>query len=186
MNKKVMIGIGIILLATVFIIIKLCIIPDNKNIRFDNKSNNNNSITPISTLPHVPDESNMISKNSTTTPDNKEKTKPSIENITIEVLPNTITKESVTILITDNNENKYSWGEPYKVQKKTSEGWKTLPSVSDMLTWTMVAYIPDENNQIKQKLNIKACYGELSEGTYRIVKNNGNSEEIYSNEFEIK
>lgn len=104
------------------------------------------------------------------------------ENVAIEVLEDTITRDSVTILITDNNENKYNWGVEFGVQKKVNGEWENLKYVSDRLTWNSIAYTLNENNQLTQKLDIKYYYGTLENGIYRIVKPTG----LYSNEFEIK
>lgn len=110
------------------------------------------------------------------------------ENVTIEVLKNTITNTSVEILITDNNKDYYGWGVDFKVQKKVNSKWETLPYISDGLAWNSIAYVPNENNQLKQKLNIEAYYGKLEKGTYRILKQVYENEyiDLYSDEFEIK
>ena len=48
------------------------------------------------------------------------------------------------------------------------------------------------NSETTKKLNFENTYGELSKGTYRIIKTmfsfseNGKNTDIYSNEFEIK
>ena len=111
------------------------------------------------------------------------------ENVKIEVLENTITNNSVEILITDNNEDKYGWGVQFNIQKKENGEWKNLEYVSDdELAWISIAYNLDENNQLKQKLDIEEYYGKLEPGIYRVVKqvyDEGNID-LYSNEFEIK
>ena len=66
--------------------------------------------------------------------------------------------------------------------------WKDIKYVSDNLSWIDIAYELGEDNKLTQKLDIEKYYGELSEGTYRIVKpiyDNGYVY-MYSNEFEIK
>lgn len=113
------------------------------------------------------------------------------ENVTIEVDQNLITAESVSITITDNNENQYGWGVEFKIQQKINGEWQDLNYISDNLSWIDIAYELDSNNQLIQKINIKKYYGELSSGTYRVVKPVYDNDEnryvyIYSNEFEIK
>ena len=78
-----------------------------------------------------------------------------IKNVTIEVLKDTVTNKSLEILITDNNQDYYSWGVDFRIQ---------------------------------QKLNIEKYYGELPNGTYRVVKSvyDKGYVDIYSDEFEIK
>jgi flagellar basal body-associated protein FliL len=110
------------------------------------------------------------------------------ENVTIEVLDGTITNSSVEILITDNNEDKYGWGVEFYVEKNIDGNWYRIDSISDDLSWITIAYNPDKNGQITQKLDIENYYGKLDNGTYRIVKtvyDNGYID-LYSNEFEIK
>lgn len=110
------------------------------------------------------------------------------ENVTIEVDNTTITPESVSITITDNNEEPYGWGVEFRVQKKVNEEWEDLQYVSDDLVWIDIAYEVNEDNQLTLKLDIEQYYGKLSNGIYRIVKpvyDNGYID-IYSNEFEIK
>lgn len=110
------------------------------------------------------------------------------ENVTIEILDNTITAISLSITITDNNEIQYGWGVEFRVQEKVNGEWKNLNYISDDLSWIDIAYELNEDNQLTQKLDIEKYYGKLSNGIYRIVKpvyDNGYID-IYSNEFEIK
>ena len=141
-----------------------------------------------STAPYIPDGMNIADENEVRVPANEIEYNREPENVTIEVLEGTITKESVEIVITDNNEDKYGWSVEFRVQEKINREWVELKYVSDDLSWIEIAYLPNKDNQIKQKLNIKEYYGELSKGTYRIVKpvyDNGYID-LYSNEFEIK
>lgn len=141
-----------------------------------------------STEPYIPEGMEIADGSEIRVPANEIEYNREPENVTIEVLEDTETKESVEIIITDNNEDKYGWGVDFRVQKKKKDKWVDLKYVSDDVSWIAIAYLPDENNQIKQKLNIKEYYGKLSKGTYRIVKSvydNGYID-LYSNEFEIK
>lgn len=110
------------------------------------------------------------------------------DNVTIEVDESTVSAASVSITITDNNENHYGWGVEFRVQQKIDDKWEDLQYISDDLSWIDIAYELNEDNQLTQKLDIEKYYGKLSNGIYRIVKpvyNNGYID-IYSNEFEIK
>lgn len=109
------------------------------------------------------------------------------ENVTIEVLENTITDKAAEILITDNNKKQYGWGVEFRVQQKIDGKWKELDYISDDLSWIEIAYELDKNNQVKMKVDFEKYYGILR-GIYRIVKpvyDNGYID-LYSNEFEIK
>ena len=110
------------------------------------------------------------------------------ENVTIKVIPDTACDTSVQILITDNNEDKYGWGEPFSIQENVNGEWKDLDYISDKVSWIAIAYTLNENNQRIQKVDIEEYYGKLDKGIYRVVKtiyDNGNID-LYSDEFEIK
>ncbi len=110
------------------------------------------------------------------------------ENVTIEVLADTITREMAEILITDKNEDVYGWGENFHLEKKVNGNWEKLEMTSDKLAFNALAYLPNENGELKMKVNYGKYYGTLENGIYRIVKSVYDGEEIslYSNEFEIK
>jgi len=141
------------------------------------------------TLPYIPDGMSVADPNDESKiPADEIEYNRDVKNVTIEVIKDTITNKSVEILITDNNKDYYGWGVDFKIQKKVNGEWKDLKYTSDDLVWNSIAYIPNEDNQLKQKLDIEEYYGKLKKGTYRVVKSvydNGYID-IYSNEFEIK
>ena len=110
------------------------------------------------------------------------------ENVTIQIDKNTISPESVSIIITDNNVEQYGWGVEFRVQEKINDEWKDLDYISYDLSWIDIAYELNEDNQLTQKLDIEKYYGKLNNGIYRIVKPvyDGEYIDIHSNEFEIK
>lgn len=111
------------------------------------------------------------------------------DKVTIEVDESTITPTSISIIITNNNENELTYGEEYKVQKNNNGKWENLEYLPNTI-WNAMAYITKGNSQTTKKLNLEHTYGELSKGIYRIVKSvfngNGGEVEIYSDEFEIE
>lgn len=129
-----------------------------------------------------------IEQNQTTSNLQTENFKRKPENVTIEVLKNTITNKTAEILITDNNKEQYGWGVKFRVQQKVNEEWEELDYISDDLYWIEIAYELDENNQVKMKVNFEKYYGTLENGAYRIVKPVYDNRyiDLYSNEFEIK
>ena len=141
-----------------------------------------------STLPYIPDGMDVADGSEDKIPANEKEYNRDPKNVTIEVLEDTITNKSLEILITDNNENYYGWGVDFKIQKKIDTEWKDLKFKSDDIAWIAIAYVPNEDNQIKQKINIEEYYGKLKRGTYRVVKSvyDKGYVDIYSNEFEIK
>ena len=108
------------------------------------------------------------------------------ENVTVEVVPDTVSSKGATIIITDNNEDSYAWGKSYKLQKKENGQWKDLNAITEM-SFEEIAYILDDNNQYTQKIDWTVFYGKLEKGTYRIAKDSYDKGYIYfySNEFNI-
>ena len=173
-SKKIIIGILIVLIIVVGIVVAYKIIEKSVTNRADfNFAVENISSTPVNTIDNGQNDTEL-NRNT--------------NNVTIEVDNTTITPESVTIIITDNNNEHYAWGVEFRVQKKVNEEWEDLQYVSDDLAWIDIAYEVNEDNQLTQKLDIEKYYGKLNNGIYRIVKpvyDNGYVD-IYSNEFEIK
>lgn len=108
-------------------------------------------------------------------------------NVTIKVIENSISSTSVTILITDKNDHSYVWGEQFSIQKKVNEEWQDLKYITDTVAFNEIAYALNKNNQLTQKIEWTNYYGELSNGTYRIVKQVYDNKyiDLFSNEFEI-
>jgi uncharacterized protein YqfB (UPF0267 family) len=110
-----------------------------------------------------------------------------MDNVEIEVLEDSITPSQATIIIRDNNQNPYMWDENYKIEKKENNLWIDVNTIAEVKYDEKELKI--ENKQAEQKVIWKDKYGELSQGTYRIVKYVYTSvEDIFfeSNEFEIK
>ena len=55
----------------------------------------------------------------------------------------------------------------------------------EQMTWSEIVMNPDENGITEMQIEWSEIYGELNEGTYRIVKHNGLST-LYSEPFIIK
>lgn len=177
MNKKILIAvIGILIIM----VIGLAVVLSNNNGKKTEKSNNTNS--------YIPEGVNIADENEMGTPVDEVEFNRNPENVTIEILADTISNTSVEILITDNNVDQYGWGVEFRVQEKVNNEWKDLDYISDDLAWIDIAYELNADNQLTQKLDIEKYYGKLNNGIYRIVKpvyDNGYVD-IYSNEFEIK
>ncbi len=192
-NKKIIIGILItILIIVIGIVVAYKLIENSVTNRETFKINVENTISePVNTESHeqnTPNGENTSNTENNENPINTENTNRKPENVTIEIDNSTISAESVSITITDNNENHYGWGVEFRIQQKVDGEWKDLKYVSDNLSWIDIAYELGEDNQLTQKLDIKKYYGELANGIYRIVKPVYDNEyiDIYSNEFEIK
>lgn len=134
--------------------------------------------------------SQEINNNPTNTNLQKKEYNQNPENVEVEILEETITPNGITIVITDNNEDSYTWGENYKIEHRQEEQWIELKP-NERIIFNAIAYNKDQNNQITFNINWNSYYGELENGIYRIVKpvydiNNDEYINIYSNEFEIE
>uniref|UniRef100_UPI00272CC54E immunoglobulin-like domain-containing protein n=1 Tax=Romboutsia ilealis TaxID=1115758 RepID=UPI00272CC54E len=156
-NKKVIIGILIaVLIIVIGIVVVYKVVEKNVTDREDFKFTVENiSSNPVDTTNQG--QSNIKSNRNP-------------NNVIIKVDNATIKPESISITITDNNENQYGWGVEFRVQEKVNGEWKDLNYISDNLSWIDIAYQLNEDKQLTQKLDIEKYYGKLSNGIYRIVK----------------
>lgn len=99
---------------------------------------------------------------------NKQKTN-QVDGVSIEIREGTLTNTGATIIITDTTNKDYSYGEPYRIDKKENGKWREAPRVIEDAFFNEPAYLPDENNEIVREVNWKWIYGELAPGTYRFV-----------------
>lgn len=119
--------------------------------------------------------------------DNMVENNKSINNIVLEVDNDSISKNELMLVITDNNDPSYEWTESFSIQTKKDNEWIDKEAIRE-LNFNTLGYNLDNNNQIHQKIMFSKYYGELEEGIYRIVKTIYNDNEyinVYSNEFEI-
>lgn len=109
------------------------------------------------------------------------------EKVTIEVLMDTVTRNGATVIIIDKNENPYGWGKSYKLQQKIADEWYNMAPHTEMI-FEEIGYILNSNGQYTENIDWTRFYGELGNGTFRIVKDTYDKGYItfYSNEFEIK
>lgn len=107
----------------------------------------------------------------------------SINNVSIKVREETITKKGATFIITDKNKIHYLFGQYYRIDKRNGNKWEYLKPISDETIWELTAWtsIYDEYDY---KVDWSKIYGELECGEYRIMKEIDNME-IYA-EFIIK
>lgn len=171
MKKKVLV---IVVFIVIFILGVIGIVCLNKN----NAENSTNS--------YIPNGVDSVKLNEEIK--SQENIERDPEKVDIKIDDNSISPESVSIVITDKNENHYGWGVEFRVQEKVNGEWKELEYASDDLSWIDIAYELSKDGKMNQKLNIEKYYGKLSKGIYRIVKPVYDKKyvDIYSNEFEIR
>ena len=107
------------------------------------------------------------------------------ELVSLEITEYRLEENRITLTITDNNEVPYSLNDRYKIEKLNNEEWEEVERINPEKVLLIVKkYNLDENNQYNFEINWTNGYGELEEGTYRIVKE-FEEDVFYSNEFEI-
>jgi len=99
------------------------------------------------------------------------------ENVKIEIKPGTLTKNGVTIVITDTNDSvRYGYDDWYRIDKKESGEWKEAKKVNReyyVLGTDFVYYVNEKTKQVEFSTNWVDRYGELEPGEYRYVKRFG-------------
>lgn len=107
-----------------------------------------------------------------------------VDGVSIKIKEGTLTNTGATFIITDTTDKNYSYGEPYRIDKKENGKWIEAPKVIEDAFFNEPAYQPDENNEIVREINWEWIYGKLKPGTYRFVTNA--SDENISVTFVIK
>lgn len=92
-----------------------------------------------------------------------------VDNVSMIIKEGTLTKVGATVIITDLNEEKYEYGEPFRIDVKESNIWKKL-EITGNGAFVLPAYMVDESNQLELNQNWTNIYGELKKGIYRLVK----------------
>lgn len=91
-----------------------------------------------------------------------------IEKVSISVSDISLT--GATLTIKDVNENPYTYGEWYKIEKEINGKWYELNPIVSSYGFNSIGYLPDENNEVKFVIDWEWLYGKLSLGNYRILK----------------
>lgn len=118
---------------------------------------------------------------------NKEKSNLKIykgNDIILSIKEGTLTKTGATIIITDKSNKDYTYGKDFILEKKIKNTWYKLAAQETW--WDLVGYKIDENNTLELEQKWEEIYGKLKNGTYRILKSIGTTDEYIYVEFEIK
>lgn len=95
-----------------------------------------------------------------------------VENVSISISDISLTGATVTIK--DTNLEPYVYGEWYKLEKEINGKWYELQTIIKDYGFNSIAYLPDNNDEIKFVMDWEWLYGKLSLGSYRILKEVGN------------
>ncbi len=105
-----------------------------------------------------------------------------LENVSIKIKDDTLTKTSATIIITDKSNKDYNYDEWFRIDKKENNKWKELETISS--NWIDLPVYKIENNTLEMNQDWTNIYGSLKKGNYRLVKEV--NDKYISVEFTIK
>ena len=91
-----------------------------------------------------------------------------VENVSTTISDISLT--GATITIKDTNESKYTYEEWYVLEKEENGKWYNIPTKVKEYGFNSIGYEVDENNEVKFVIDWKWLYGELPQGSYRIIK----------------
>ncbi len=94
------------------------------------------------------------------------------EEIFIQVNQSTLSNNSATVIIQNNNKNMIQYTDDYVIEKKENDVWVKLQEKNAESINTAVK--KTNNEIIEIRINWKNRYGDLESGAYRIVKNINN------------
>ena len=92
------------------------------------------------------------------------------DDVTLSIKEDSLTDTSATLLLKNNSDKIYSYGNPVWIEKKQDGKWYKLETIED-IAFTLPAYELKAGEVKEVNLDWKDIYGKLASGTYRIVKN---------------
>lgn len=95
-----------------------------------------------------------------------------VDNVNISISDISLT--GATITIKDTNVTPYIYGEWYKIEEEINGKWYELNTKVKDYGFNSKGYEVDENNEIKFIIDWNWLYGELPQGSYRIIKESHN------------
>lgn len=98
---------------------------------------------------------------------NKSDIKLSQNDVTMSIKDKTLTNTGATLVLTNNSDKIFQYGNPYEIEIKKDGEWH---KINVELNFNLQAFYLKSNESKEIKLNWKQEYGKLAEGTYRIVK----------------
>ena len=99
--------------------------------------------------------------------------------ISLSIKDGTLSKTGATIIISDISEQENTYGEWFRIDKKTNGFWEELKPIDDNYVFKDIAYRIGENHQLEMNTDWSKLYGELEPGEYRIVKELYDNGDIY-------
>ena len=117
-----------------------------------------------------------------------------VGSVLLEVKEDTRTSKGATFIIKNTTDEEYAYGPTYTIEKFENQAWTEIDTLTgEPLTWNSIVYSLKANEEKEFIIDWSLGYGELKNGTYRLVKSDlrkANSPEsrsysVYA-EFDIK
>ena len=90
------------------------------------------------------------------------------DKVVLELKSGTLKKTKATFILKNNSNVNITYGNEYKIEKKTDDNWQELEG---KLAFNLPAYNLKYMDSVELKLDWKNGYGSLDKGKYRLVKN---------------
>lgn len=109
------------------------------------------------------------------------------EDVSMFIKEETLTAKSATFVLQNNTEKEYTYDLVYSLEKQTDGKWQVFEPI-EPLSWAAIVMTLQAGEKTEFDVDWTLGYNELTEGTYRLVKNisdsEGNRTTIYA-EFDI-
>ena len=79
----------------------------------------------------------------------------------------TLTNKSATLVLTNNSDNNFQYGNPYEIEIKKDGEWH---KINDELYFNLLLFQLSAKESKEIELDWENEYGKLAKGTYRIIK----------------
>ena len=89
--------------------------------------------------------------------------------VTLSIKEDSLTNTGATLLLKNNSDKTYSYGNPFWIEKEQNGKWYKLETIEET-AFTLPAYEIKSGEVKELNLDWKDIYGKLTSGTYRIVK----------------
>lgn len=98
---------------------------------------------------------------------NKSDIKVSQNDVIMTIKDGTLTNKSATLVLTNNSDKNFQYGNPYEIEIKKDGEWH---KINVELDFNLPAFHLSSKESKEVELNWENGYGKLEEGTYRIIK----------------
>ncbi len=98
---------------------------------------------------------------------NKSDIKISQNDVIMTIKEGTLTNKSATLVLTNNSDKNFQYGNPYEIEIKKDGEWH---KINVELDFDMTAFPLSSKESKEIELDWENGYGKLAKGTYRIIK----------------